>query len=150
MIVNDNIKEINTEDSVFKKIKIKKSYAGLGLFADEDIKKGEKIIEYIGLILLGDEASEVKSNMYLFEVSNNKTINGSVRWNKARYINHSCIGNAESEIRKGRVYIIAVKNIKKGDEITYDYGEEFFNEYIGKDCKCKANKHKYLSKSKTK
>ena len=148
MLVHDNTKEIETEDSVFKKIKVKKSYAGLGLFADEDIEKGEKIIEYIGKILLGKEAEEVKSNMYLFEVSKNKTIDGSVRWNKARYINHSCAGNAESEIRKGRVFIIATKNIKKGEEITYDYGEEFFNEYIGKDCKCSAARHKYKAKEK--
>ena len=146
MLVHDNIKEIETENSVFKKIKVKKSYAGLGLFADEDIKKGEKITEYIGKILLGKEAEEVKSNMYLFEVSKNKTIDGSVRWNKARYINHSCVGNAESEIRKGRVYIIATKNIKKEEEVTYDYGEEFFNEYIGTECKCNATKHKYKAK----
>lgn len=146
MLVNDNTKDIETEDSIFKKIKVKKSYAGLGLYADEDIKKGEKIIEYIGLILLGKEANEVKTNMYLFEVSKNKTINGSVRWNKARYINHSCEGNAESEIRQGRVYIVATKNIKKGEEITYDYGEEFFNEYIGKECRCPAKKHKYSAK----
>lgn len=146
MLVNDNIKDIETEDSIFKKIKVKKSYAGLGLYADEDIKKGEKIIEYIGLIFLGKEANEVKTNMYLFEVSKNKTINGSVRWNKARYINHSCEGNAESEIRQGRVYIVATKNIRKGEEITYDYGEEFFNEYIGKECRCPAKKHKYSAK----
>ncbi len=143
MLVNNNIEEINTENSIFKKIKIKRSYAGLGLFADEDIKKGEKILEYIGLILLGQEAENIKPNMYLFEVSKNKTIDGSVRWNKARYINHSCEGNAESEIRKGKVYIIATQDIQKGEEINYDYGEEFFREYIGEKCRCKAVKHKY-------
>jgi uncharacterized protein len=143
MIVNNNIEDINTEDAVFKKIKVKRGIAGYGLFADQDIKKGEKIIEYIGKILLGKEAEDIKANMYLFEVSRNKTINGQVRWNKARYINHSCIGNSESEIIKGRVYIIAKKNIKNGEEITYDYGEEFFREYIGANCRCEAKKHLY-------
>lgn len=146
MKVFDNINEIETEDSIFKKVKVKRSYAGLGLFADEDIKKGEKIIEYIGKILIGKDAEPIKTNMYLFEVSKNKTIDGSVRWNKARYINHSCKGNAESEIIKNKIYIIAIKDIKKGEEITYDYGEVFFREYIGENCKCGNAKHKYNSK----
>ena len=131
--------------NIHKKIKAKRGLAGLGLFAMEDIKKGEKIVEYIGNILNKKEADEAPTNMYLFEVNRNKTIDGSVRWNIARYCNHSCDGNAESEIRKGRVYIMATRGIKAGDEIVYDYGEEFFNEYIkDKGCKCDANKHLYL------
>ena len=139
----------NTEDNdmsqyMFKKVKAKRGLAGLGLFALEDIKKGEKIIEYVGKILNKQEAENAPANMYLFEVNRNKTIDGSVRWNIARYCNHSCDGNAESEIRKGRVYILATKNIKAGDEIVYDYGEEFYKEYIApKGCKCNAEKHMY-------
>ena len=143
MKVFDNIKEIETEDAWISKTKVKRGLAGLGLFADEDIAEGDKIIEYIGKILLGDEAVNANINMYLFEVSKNKTIDGSVRWNKARYMNHSCNGNSESEIRKGRVFVCARKNIKKGEEITYDYGEEFFKEYIGKNCMCSSKKHMY-------
>ncbi len=143
MKVFDNIKEIETQDAWLKKTKVKRGLSGLGLFAEEDIKKGENIIEYIGKILLGDQAVNAKVNMYLFEVSKNKTIDGSVRWNKARYMNHSCDGNSESEIRRGRVYVQALKNIKNGEEITYDYGEEFFKEYIGKDCKCTSKRHMY-------
>jgi hypothetical protein len=135
------------EEATFKNVKAKRGIAGLGLFAEEDIKKGERIIEYIGNTLLGQEAIDAPANMYLFEVSRNKTIDGSPRWNKARYINHSCDGNAESETRKGRVFIQAIKNIKKGEEITYDYGEEFFLEYCS-DCKCGAKKHKYLKNKK--
>jgi SET domain-containing protein len=88
-----------------KSVKVKRGLAGLGLFALEDINKGELIIEYIGNILNKEESDAAKANMYLFEVNRNKTIDGSVRWNMARYINHSCDGNAESEIRKGRVYV---------------------------------------------
>ena len=93
--------------------------------------------------MLGKEAANAKINMYLFEVSKNKTIDGSVRWNKARYMNHSCDGNAESQVVKGRVFISATKNIKKSEEIVYDYGEEFFREYIGDSCRCASKTHKY-------
>ena len=133
-----------SKDHVFKKIKVKKGLDGLGLFAEENIKKGETIIEYVGIVLLGEEAKNVKDGMYLFEVSRNKTIDGSPRWNLARYCNHSCDGNAESEIKKGRVFMKAIKNIKMGEEIVYDYGEEFVKEYIApKGCRCSAKKHSY-------
>lgn len=93
---------------------------------------------------IDDIEQRMNNDMYLFEVNRNKTIDGSVRWNVARYCNHSCDGNAESEIRKGRVYVLATKNIKVGDEIVYDYGEEFYKEYIAiKGCKCSASKHLY-------
>ena len=84
-----------------------------------------------------------------FEIHKNKTIDGSVRWNIARYCNHACeeAGNAESDVKKGRVFIKAIKNIKEGEEIVYDYGEEFVNEYIApKGCRCKAKEHSYKAK----
>jgi spore maturation protein CgeB len=130
----------------FKMVKVKRGLAGLGLFAGEDIKKGELIIEYIGNILTKEEVDNVKSNQYLFEVTRNKTIDGSVRWNIARYCNHACeeAANAESEIKKGRVFVKAIKDIKEGDEIVYDYGEEFVNEFIApKGCRCVAKEHSY-------
>ena len=136
-------------DHHFKAVKVKRGLAGLGLFACEDIKKGEHIIEYIGEILNKEEAALITTNQYLFEVNRNKTINGQVRWNIARYCNHACeeAANAESEIKKGRVFIKAIKNIKSGDEILYDYGEEFVNEYIAPHgCNCVAKEHSYNAK----
>lgn len=136
-----------TKNNIFKKVKVKASYAGLGLFADENIKKGEIIIEYVGKILYGeeaDEANESNENMYLFDVSAHKTIDGSGKENIARYANHGCDGNAESEIIKERVFLRAVKNINKGEEVTFDYGEEFFNQFIKPiGCKCNAESHSY-------
>ena len=138
-VVSPNVEKL--PDHHFKKVKVKRGLSGLGLFAGENIKKGEMIIEYIGNILNKEEADKVSSNIqYLFEVNRNKTIDGSPRWNIARYANHACgnIGNAESDVKKGRVFIIATKGIKEGDEILYDYGEEFFDEYIEpKGCRCK-------------
>ncbi len=136
-------------DHHFKKVKVKRGLAGLGLFAGEDIKKNELIIEYIGNILNKEEAAKVATNQYLFEVNRNKTIDGTVRWNIARYCNHACeeAGNAESEIKKGRVFIKAIKNINEGEEILYDYGEEFVNEYIAPHgCNCLAKEHSYGAK----
>lgn len=139
-----SLNEKKLPDHHFKNVKVKRGLAGLGLFAGEDIKKGEIIIEYIGNILTKEEAEKVTTCQYLFEVSRNKTIDGSPRWNVARYANHSCDGNAESDIRKGHVFVKAIKNIKEGDEITYDYGEEFVKEYIAPfGCNCSAKKHSY-------
>jgi SET domain-containing protein len=119
--------KINLLDDTF--YKVKRSNTGLGLFASKDIKKGDWIIEYVGKILSNKEV-EGFTTKYLFEVDDCFTIDGSPRWNKARYINHSCRGNAESDIVDKRVYIKARKNIKAGQEITYDYGKAYFDEFI--------------------
>jgi SET domain-containing protein len=131
-------------DHHFKQVKVKRGLHGLGLFAGENIKKGEIIIEYIGNILNKEEADKKVNAQYLFEITRNKTIDGSPRWNIARYANHSCDGNAESDIKQGRVFVKAAENIKEGEEIVYDYGEEFAKEYIApKKCHCGAKKHLY-------
>lgn len=131
----------------FKKVKAKRGLHGLGLFAGENIKKGEIIIEYIGNILNKEEAEKVTQSMYLFEITKNKTIDGSPRWNIARYANHSCDGNAESDVKKGRVFVKAIKNIQEGEEIVYDYGVEFVKEYIMPiGCHCGNAKHLYGAK----
>ena len=137
---------IKLPDHHYKLVKAKRGVSGLGLFAGENIKKGELIIEYIGNILNKEEADKKITSQYLFEVNRNKTIDGSPRWNIARYCNHACgdAANAESEIKKGRVFVRAIKDIKEGDEICYDYGEEFVNEHIAPyGCRCSAKEHYY-------
>ncbi len=141
---SSKVKTNNLPMHQFKNVKVKRGLSGLGLFAGEAIKKGEIIIEYVGNILTKEEADKIKTNQYLFEVSRNRTIDGRDRGNIARYANHACGGseNAESDVKKGRVFIKAIKNIKEGEEITYDYGEEFFNEYIKPyGCRCVAKSH---------
>ena len=112
-----------------KKIKVKRSSAGLGLFADEDIKKGEFVIEYTGDMLTRDEADR-KGGKYLFEISSRRVVDGSGRSNIARYINHSCKPNCEVEIKRGKILIYSIRNIKSGDELNYDYGKEYVDEFI--------------------
>lgn len=143
-VLKTEVKKQQLPNHHFKVVKVKRGVAGLGLFAGEAIKKGEKIIEYIGEILTTEEADTRKTSQYLFEVSRNKTIDGTPRWNIARYCNHACdeAANAESEIIKGRVFVKAIKDIKEGDEICYDYGEEFVDEHIAPHgCRCAAKRH---------
>jgi SET domain-containing protein len=121
-----------------KKVKVKKGLADWGLFADEDIKPDEFIIEYVGERISTEEADE-RGGEYLFEVTEDLTIDGRDERFTARYINHSCDPNAEAEHDEDgdRIYIRACKRIKKGEEITYNYGEEFFDEHIApKGCRC--------------
>lgn len=117
-------------------LRVKRSKAGLGLFTFSDIPKGACIIEYVGRVISKEE-EETSNSLYLFEVTKNKTLDGRPRWNKAGYINHSCRPNAEAEIHKGRVYIMAKRAIKAGEELAYDYGKEYWNDHIKpKGCRC--------------
>ncbi len=119
------------------KYKVKRSNAGLGLFAMEPVKRGTWIIEYVGKIISGrKEVGDYSENKYLFETSAVRMIDGSARSNTARYINHSCKPNCEIEIISGRVFVRAIKRIEVGEEFLYDYGEEYFDEYIGHHCRC--------------
>jgi len=120
------------------KYKVKRSSAGLGLFAEAPVKKGDWIIEYVGKIILGKkEVEDYPANKYLFEINSARMIDGSARSNTARYINHSHRPNCEVEIVAKRVFIKAIKNIAAGEEFTYDYGKEYVDEYIKPHgCRC--------------
>lgn len=129
-----------------KPYRIGRSKTGLGLFATKPIKKGTKIIRYFGPMLdCRKEKDDAIENKYLFQINGRWTIDGSVRKNIARYINHSCRPNAESDVsaRKRTVHIRAIKNIAPGDEINYDYGTEYFKEYLKPiGCKCASCERK--------
>src|SRR5713101_3818398 len=133
-----------------KPYRVGRSRTGLGLFATKPIKKGAKIVRYFGPLLDSrrkkDDAIE---NKYLFELNNRWTIDGSVRKNIARYINHACKPNAESDVkpRKRKVVIRAIKNIEPGEEINYDYGTDYFKAYLKPiGCKCDACERKRKKK----
>ena len=131
--------------------KLKKSKVhGKGIFAACDIKKNTRIIEYIGEKVTrkeGDKRSEKRlskylnskstGSVYIFELNSKYDIDGSPLYNKARYINHSCNPNCEVDIKKGKIWISSIKNIKEGDELSYDYGFEFDKDDY-KDYKCKC------------
>jgi uncharacterized protein len=133
-----------------KPYRIGRSRTGLGLFATKPIKKGAKIVRYFGPLLdCRKKKDDAIENKYLFELNGRWTIDGSVRENVARYINHACRPNAESDVmpRKRKVVIRAIKNISPGEEINYDYGTDYFKEYLKPiGCKCDACEKKRKKK----
>jgi SET domain-containing protein len=118
---------------------VRRSKTGLGLFAESEIPKGSCIIEYFGPQLTAEEEEKSRSK-YLFEVHSRKTIDGALRKNTARYINHSCRPNCEPNIYKGRVYIHSLRHIRPGEELNYDYGTNYFNEFLKGICACEKCK----------
>lgn len=119
-------------------LKVKRGINGFGLFTTVPIKKGTFVIEYVGELISADEADR-RGGQYLFEINSRWTIDGKSRDNLARYINHSCRPNCESDTneRQKRITITAIKNIGAGEELTYNYGKNFWNDYIKpKGCRC--------------
>ena len=101
---------------------------GRGVFATRRIKKGERIIEYLGERVSHEEADrryeskeENDSHTFLFIVDSKTVIDAGVDGNDARFFNHSCNPNCESVVEKRRVYIEAIRAIEPGEEMTYDY-----------------------------
>lgn len=118
------------------KFAVRRTRTGLGLFALQEIPAGKRIIEYTGPLISNAEV-EMRRGKYFFGVNSKWSIDGSPRSNTARYINHSCLPNAEALISGRRVWIWSKKKIKAGEEITYNYGKEYFNELIKPlGCKC--------------
>jgi SET domain-containing protein len=116
-----------------RRIQVRRSGVhGKGVFALRDIRKGETIIEYVGEIISWKQADKRQSSdpddpnhTFFFSIGDgSKVIDANVGGNAARFINHSCNPNCESDEDEetGRVFIKAVRNIKAGDELNYDYG----------------------------
>ncbi len=111
-------------------VRVGRSYAGFGLFAKELLRRGQFVIEYTGKILTKEQVDAESTGRYLFETSPNRFIEGSERANLARYLNHSCRPNCEAINERGRIRIYAIRKIKPGEELTYDYGHEYFKDFL--------------------
>jgi len=114
---------------------------GLGLYATKNIKKGTKIINYIGKIITKKqtEQSEKYDNakpIYLFNLNNRYDLDGDFSFNTARLINHSCSNNCEYDGKGLKLWVTAIRNIKKGEELTYDYGFGYDEDYKDFPCRC--------------
>jgi uncharacterized protein len=123
-----------------KNHRVGRSATGLGLFATVPIAKGGFIVEYFGRRIPTREAHRREAetgSRYMFEINSRWTLDGSTRRNVGRYANHSCRPNAESALVKGKVILRAIKAIAPDEEITYDYGPEYFELFIKpKGCRC--------------
>lgn len=123
-----------------QKYVVRRSSAGLGLFATAPFKRGDFIIEYTGEHISTEEADR-RGGKYLFILNDNIVFDGKGREHTARYANHSCTPNAEGETDEDalKIRILARKKILPGEEITYDYGKEYWGEYIQPHgCRCEA------------
>ena len=127
-----------------KLYKTKKSKIdNFGLYATKDIKKGTKIMEYKGKVITRKEAEENPKYdndkaIYLFNLNKRYDLDGDFKFNTARLINHSCNPNCEVTGTGLKVWIHAIKDIKKDDEFSYDYGFSFDEDFKNYPCKCKS------------
>ena len=129
-----------------KLYRIKKSNIdneGRGLYATKNIKEGTKIIDYLGKIISNKQVDDSdkydnKKPIYLFTLNKKYTLDGDFRWNTAGLINHSCNPNSQYDGIGLKIWITAIKDIKKGEEFTCDYGFGFDEDYKQFPCKCSA------------
>ncbi len=127
-----------------KLYKIKKSNIDKrGLYASKQIKNGTKIIEYKGKIVSAkkvetDPKFDNEKAIYLFRLNNKYDLDGDFKFNTARLINHSCNPNCEVAGSGLKVWVYAIKDIKENEELTYDYGFSFDEDYKQFPCKCRS------------
>ena len=102
---------------------------GKGVFALQDIAEGETLIEYVGEVISWDEAQDRHphdpndpNHTFYFHVNEDRVIDALHGGNSSRWINHSCDPSCEADEDKGRIFIKAIRNIKAGEELNYDYG----------------------------
>ena len=134
-------------------IKVKESCIhSTGIFAKKDIPEGTRIIEYVGE-RIGKAESDRRANIpleknkkngdygavYIFDLNKRHDIDGNVPYNTARFINHSCDPNCETKIIRGHIWIIALCDIKKGEELAYNYNYGF-EDYEDHDCRCGSSR----------
>ncbi|MEP6618371.1 MAG: SET domain-containing protein-lysine N-methyltransferase [bacterium] len=125
---------------------------GTGAFAARPIKKGTRIVEYLGQRISWrtadkryDDTKMGRHHTFLFTVDEKVVIDGAVQGNEARFLNHSCDGNCEAIEDRKRIFIEARRAIKAGEELLYDYQYERTDEHTDEDetfyaCRCGAAK----------
>ena len=126
-----------------KLYKVKKSNIDKrGLYASKNIKTGERIIEYVGKLISKKEAEknpkfDNSKDIYLFNINKKWDLDGAWSFNTARLINHSCDPNCEVEGKGLKLWISAIKDIKKSEELSYDYGFSYSKEEMENFiCRC--------------
>jgi SET domain-containing protein len=113
-----------------RRIEVRRSgIHGKGVYAVTGFAEGEKIIEYTGERISWKEAQrrhphdpENPNHTFYFTLENEQVIDALYGGNDSRWINHSCDPNCDTQERNGRMYIHALRNIKRGEELFYDYG----------------------------
>jgi len=112
---------------------------GTGVFARAQIAKGTKVLEYVGERLTKEESwrRRQEGNFFIFTVTDDFDIDGAMDWNPARFINHSCAPNCEAQEEDERIWIIALRDLTAGEELTFNYGYDL-QDYEEHPCRCGA------------
>jgi SET domain-containing protein len=110
---------------------------GTGAFARRDIPKGTRVIEYIGEKISKQESLRrcEADNEYIFTLNGEQDLDGKVDWNPARFINHSCTPNCDADVENDHIWIVAARDLKEGEELTYNYGFDL-EDYKDYPCRC--------------
>ena len=113
-----------------RRIQVRRSGVhGKGVFAVRDIAQGETLIEYVGEIIDWEQAKERHphdprnpQHTFYFQVSETHVIDARVGGNSSRWINHACSPNCEADEQDGHVFIRTLRDVRAGEELSYDYG----------------------------
>ena len=112
---------------------------GLGAFARTAIPKDARVIEYAGERI--SKAESLKrcegGNEFIFGISETEDLDGNVDYNTARFLNHSCVPNCEARFEEERIWIIALRDIAAGEELTFNYSFDL-EDYKKHPCRCGA------------
>jgi SET domain-containing protein len=122
-----------TEHLVFRK----SSIHGTGAFAAREIPRQTRIIEYTGERISKSESLRrcEANNEFIFTLTETEDLDGSVDWNLARFINHSCEPNCDAEEIEEQIWIVANRDIRPGEELSFNYGFDL-EDYQDHPCQC--------------
>ena len=124
---------ITTETVIFQK----SSIHGTGGFARREIAIGERVIEYVGEVITKEESLRrcEQNNEYIFALDEKRDLDGNVDWNPARFLNHSCAPNCEAQWIEDSIWLVAIRAIGAGEELTFNYGYDLAD-YREHPCHC--------------
>jgi hypothetical protein len=116
------------------------SIHGIGGFARVDIARDTRVIEYVGEKITKQEslARCERNNEYIFALDEGHDLDGDVSWNPARFLNHSCAPNCEARLEEERIWVVAIREVRAGEELTFNYGYDL-ESYREHPCSCGAN-----------
>jgi SET domain-containing protein len=146
-------KQVNGKRGAGRRIQVRRSGVhGRGVYALQPLAKGETVIEYVGEVITWKQAlarhpsnPDDPNHTFFFHLDDQHVIDAGVGGNAARWINHACNPNCEADEVDGRVFIKALRHIKPGEELFYDYGLTIDERYTPKlkreyACRCGAPK----------
>jgi uncharacterized protein len=110
---------------------------GRGGFARRRLPSGTRVIQYVGQRITKSESIKrcALNNEYIFALDDEEDLDGDVSWNAARLLNHSCTPNCEAHSEEGDIWIVAIREIQAGEEVTFNYGYDL-EDYKEHPCKC--------------